>query len=170
MWGRGLRHCQLSSIKVDGQSLLNWTDQTSWQCLRRSTAILLQWSSSSVCSTILSRGSKCDSWYLLSYSHSLRKNHFCIVILLLAATVVDLTACVCLHWIFLWWLTLRAESILMLSLANIVFVCFCQTAPAISAYTRSFFSFWFLINTYLDLFVDAPHARKRQKTWTQLDI
>jgi len=61
---------QLSSAKADAQSVINWTvvGQLSWQYLRAPTFIhcsLSQWSSSSVYSTILSRGTISDSWYLL---------------------------------------------------------------------------------------------------------
>jgi len=65
---KGASH-QLSSTKMDAQRVINWTvfcqpaDNTSE--LRRSTASLSQWSSSSVFSTIPSRGSISDSWYLL---------------------------------------------------------------------------------------------------------
>ena len=60
---------QLSSSKLDAQSVINWTvvGQLSWQYLRAPTldrSSLSQWSSSSVYSTIPSRGSISDSWYL----------------------------------------------------------------------------------------------------------
>ena len=58
---------QLSSTKVGAQSVINWTvvGQQSWQYLRQSTATLSHWSSTSVYSTMPSRG-MCDSWYLFS--------------------------------------------------------------------------------------------------------
>ena len=56
---------------MDAQSVINWTvvDQLSWQYLRAPTldrCSLSRRSSSSVYSTILSRGSISDSWYLLT--------------------------------------------------------------------------------------------------------
>jgi len=59
---------RLRSVKVDVQSVIDWTvvgqvDNTSE--LRRSTAVAYhRWSSTSVYSTIPSRGSMSDSWYL----------------------------------------------------------------------------------------------------------
>jgi len=49
---------QLRSTEMDARNVINWTvvGQLSWQYLRRSTASLSQWSSSSVYSTIPSRG------------------------------------------------------------------------------------------------------------------
>jgi len=74
---------RLSSRKVDAQSVINWTDvgQLSWQHLRAPTldrCSLSQWSSSSVCSRIPSRGSISNSWYLFLFivngdlSHNMR--------------------------------------------------------------------------------------------------
>jgi len=59
---------QLSSRKVVAQSVINWTGigQLNWQYLRAPTldrCSLSQWWSSSVHSTISSRGSVTDSWY-----------------------------------------------------------------------------------------------------------
>ena len=55
---------------MDAQRVINWTivGQLSWQYVRAPTldrCSLSQWSSSSVYSTIQSRGSISDSWYLL---------------------------------------------------------------------------------------------------------
>jgi len=57
---------QLSSRKVDARSVINWTvvGQLSWQYLRATTfdrCSLSQWSSSSVYSTMLLRGSSSNS-------------------------------------------------------------------------------------------------------------
>ena len=62
---------QLSSRKVDAHSVINWTvvGQLRWQYLRAPTldsCSLSQWSSWSVYSTITSRGSISDRWYLCS--------------------------------------------------------------------------------------------------------
>jgi len=62
---------QLSSTKVDAQSVINWTvvGQLSWQYLRAPTldrCSLSHRSSGSVYSTILSRGSVSDNWYLFA--------------------------------------------------------------------------------------------------------
>jgi len=63
---------QLSSRKADAQSVINWTvvGQLSWQYRRAPTidcCSLSQWSSSSVYSTIQSRGFISDSWYLAQH-------------------------------------------------------------------------------------------------------
>jgi len=62
---------RLSTRKVDAPSVINWTvvGQLSWQYLRAPTLdpCSLQWSPGSVYSTIPSRGSIGDSWYLSSW-------------------------------------------------------------------------------------------------------
>ena len=59
--------CQLSSTIVEAQSVRNCivVGLLSWQHLRQSTVSSTNWSSISVYSTIPSRGSICDSWYLI---------------------------------------------------------------------------------------------------------
>ena len=70
--------CQLSSTKADAQSVINWAvvGQVSWQYLRAPTlecCSLSQRSSSSVYSTIKSRGFISDSGYLFFSLHASRR-------------------------------------------------------------------------------------------------
>jgi len=102
---------QLSLIKVDTQSTINWmvVGQLSWQYMRQSTTSLSQWFSNSVYSTFPSCGFICDRWYLYSYTNNLLWCYWHIILcgaLIMYVQLVDhlspcywcITSSLSLHW------------------------------------------------------------------------